>query len=147
MRNSHPPSLVDFGFRISDFPPTQPQDSLTDHSYVADSDFSLLSPEDTRVGRRLPNGAPEARQMFSLGREPQVQDDKKKKSPGGATDYWLRREPQSSPPDICRRSAADVSGGPGILGLTPQAIHISPLRGSMHSSLQVAFRIFLLRVS
>jgi hypothetical protein len=45
--------------------------------------------------------------MFSLGREPQVQDEEKKKSPGGATDFWLRREPQSSSPDICRRSAAD----------------------------------------
>ena len=45
--------------------------------------------------------------MFSLGREPQVRALNYSKSPRGAADYRLRRKPQSSSPDICRRSAAD----------------------------------------
>ncbi len=40
--------------------------------------------------------AAERRKMISLGREPQGYDHKKEMSPGGATDFFLRREPQSA---------------------------------------------------
>jgi hypothetical protein len=40
--------------------------------------------------------AAERRKMISLGREPQGYDHKKEMSPGGATEYFLRREPQNA---------------------------------------------------
>jgi len=42
----------------------------------------------------------------------------------------LRRESKASAPYFCRRSAAFSFILALILGLTPQAIYISPLRGS-----------------
>jgi len=44
--------------------------------------------------------------------------------------FVLRREPIASAPHFCRRSAAFSFILALILGLTPQAMNISPLRGS-----------------
>ena len=66
-----------------------------------------MCPEESWVGLLLLNGAPEARKIITLGREPQGKERQIEKSPGGAADFRLRCMPQPSCPDICRRSAAD----------------------------------------
>ena len=59
--------------------------------------------------------------MISLGREPQGMGRQIEKSPGGATDFRLRRKPQPSSPGICRRSAADGHlGRPESWGSRPR---------------------------
>jgi hypothetical protein len=68
--------------------------------------------------------------MISLGREPQGKIKKKTESPRGATDIWPQLVPLPIRAGICRRSAAVDHFGAVILGLTPQAMHLSPLRGS-----------------
>jgi hypothetical protein len=69
---------------------------------------------------------------------------KKSRSPEGATDlgYGVIRIA------VCRRFAASRYSCAMILGLTPQAMHISPLRGWLNTSEEtqtVAFREFLER--
>ena len=51
-------------------------------------------------------------------------------SPGGGDRFVLRRESKASAPYFCRRSAAFSFFLTLILGLTPQAMYLSPLRGS-----------------
>ncbi len=72
--------------------------------------------------------------MFSLGREPQGKDDKKKKAPEGRQTFGCGVS--RSPPTRTSVAAPRLISGflDPILGLTPQANHLSPLRGSMHLS-------------
>ena len=61
---------------------------------------------------------------------PRVGTANRPQAPGGGDRFVLRREPIASAPHFCRRSAAFSFVLALILGLTPQAMYLSPLRGS-----------------
>jgi len=73
--------------------------------------------------------------MFSLGREPQGKDDKKKKAPEGRQTFGcgVSRSPPVRTSVAAPRLTTIFEAG--ILGLTSQAKYLSPLRGSRHLSL------------
>ena len=75
--------------------------------------------------------APEGRQIFSLGREPQEESRKKIKSRGAATDLSRGISAAHAAEQICRplRGLNHLLVS-RFLGLTPQAKQMSPLRGS-----------------
>ena len=72
-------------------------------------------------GGRLRGSAPKARQIFSLGREPQETGYRIESSREAATDNER----------VCRPFRARLHWAFLFLGLTPQAMNLSPLRGLM----------------
>jgi hypothetical protein len=66
----------------------------------------------------------------AIGREPQGEQGKRMKAPEGGDRSFLWRERQASTRYICRPSAAFSLFFIRILGPTPQAMYLSPLRGS-----------------
>ena len=78
--------------------------------------------------------------MIGLGREPQGEHGKRMKAPEGGDRFVLWRGSQASPQYFCRRSAASSLFLARILGLTPQAMYLSPLRGSRSHGRMTTFR-------
>jgi len=121
-----------------------------------------MSPEESLVGRWLLNGAPEARQIFSLGRQPAggseswprpgiaghrtLAGDGVSRRPKAVSNPRVRTKEWKKAPEGRQTFGCGVSRSPpartsvaaprlmifsaGILGLTPQAKYLSPLRGS-----------------
>ncbi len=74
-------------------------------------------------------GAAERRQIFSLGREPQDQVREKTTSREAATDNRWSVAAAHAAAIICRPFRAFVQRTLRTLGLTPQAMNLTPLRG------------------
>jgi hypothetical protein len=89
----------------------------------------LAARNSVTVERGLPT-APEGRQIHSLGRQPQGTRYSLIISPGGAADFGCSVSCSLSQPIVCRRFAACRFFFDLNLGLTPQAMYMSPLRGS-----------------
>ena len=68
--------------------------------------------------------------MHSLGREPQVSDTEINRAPEGRQILGCGASRRRLPTNICRRSPVGLFWDVLILGLTPQANRLPPLRGS-----------------
>jgi len=73
--------------------------------------------------------AAKRRHIFSLGRQPQDQVKEKMTSRVAATDNQRSKAAAHAAAAICRPSGAVFQRTSRTLGLTPQAMNLTPLRG------------------